>query len=468
MALFFAVFLIYYMDMKHITFSILCFLCPLLAAAQVLPGLPSVSQKAPADKIAQKIEEQIKNQAPRQDSSFSGAQKALQDVIQKNPIQTISWKEFKALNNRAKERELASRKMDLKLAQQQLTANKGKIPFQNSWPDYTELLKGFTHIYIGEDHGTMSTPAETIRLLQALRKLHPNKRILLASEFSVINKLNEFPLAQANEINFLTNLYPEVNQAADALNIDQLGLDSRYVSWEEDEHGPFLLIQCGKYLIKRYLTRQEEDNIQEVYSVLEMTLGSSPFGILERNRQWVRYIKAVQPFYDIIVIYAGQGHLVNTLSNDLPSLLDTPDFVNLYFIPTEGTNPDEEQTYISVAENTDRQNLGVLEQSYELQDQTEQVLLDKMEMSGEWTDPNKPFWGKVNSFFPLYNKNIPGKEVIIYLPLTGVKMPEIQPVGKPQPQKAQPATPQTKKALRVPAPPKPKNLDSLRYGNSYI
>ena len=155
-------------------------------------------------------------------------------------------------------------KMDLKLAQQQLTANKGEIPFQNSWPDYTELLKGFTHIYIGEDHGTMSTPAETIRLLQALRKLHPNKRILLASEFSVINKLNEFPLAQANEINFLTNLYPEVNQAADALNIDQLGLDSRYVSWEEDEHGPFLLIQCGKYLIKRYLTRQEEDNIQEL------------------------------------------------------------------------------------------------------------------------------------------------------------------------------------------------------------
>ena len=435
--------------MKRIILSILCFLFPLLAAAQASPMRPPVTQINPTV-LFNRVERQIKKQVSQQNSPFSRAQKALQDVIQKNPIKTISWKEFKALNNRAKERDLVSRKMDLKLAQQQLTANKGKIPFQNSWPDYTELLKGFTHIYIGEDHGTMSTPAETIRLLQALRKLHPNKRILLASEFSVINKLNEFPLAQANEINFLTNLYPEVNQAADALNIDQLGLDSRYVSWEEDEHGPFLLIQCGKYLVKRYLTRQEEADIQELYPALEMTLGSSPFGMLERNRQWERYIKAVQPFYDIIVIYAGQGHIADTLSNDLPVLLDTPDFVNLYFVPTENTHPDEEQTYISVAENIDRQNLGVLEQSYELQDQTEQVLLDKMEMSGEWTDPNKPFWGKVNSFFPLYNKNIPGKEVIIYLPLTGVKMPAVQ-----QP----PASPVIKK---------PKNPDSLRYGNSYI
>ena len=465
--------------MKRITLLLLLSLCPILAAAQVLPGLPSVPPKGPAGKIASKIEEQIKKQAPRQDSYFSGAQKALQDVMQKNPIKTISWKEFKALNNRAKERELVSLKMDLKLAQQQSAADKDKIAFQNSWPDYTELLKGFTHIYVGEEHGTTSTPAETIRLLQALRKLHPDKRILLASEFSIINKLNEFPLAQANDINFLTNLYPEVNQAADALNIDQLGLDSRYVSWEEDGHGSFLLIQCGKYLVKRYLTRQEEANVQELYPVLEMTVGSSPFGILERNRQWVRYIKAVQPFYDIIVIYAGQGHIVNTLSNDLPALLDTPDFVNLVFVPTEDTNPDEEQTYISVAESTYRQNLGAFDQSYELKDQTDQVLLDQTEISGEWTDPKKPFWGQTNSFFPLYNKNIPGKEVLIYLPLDGAKMPQIKPLPKKapavsQPQKVQPTDNQPKKLRTVPPTvkgirtPKPKNPDSLRYGDSYI
>ena len=158
----------------------------------------------------------------------------------------LSWKEFKALNNRAKERELVSLKMDLKLAQQQSAADKDKIAFQNSWPDYTELLKGFTHIYIGEEHGTTSTPAETVRLLQALRKLHPDKRILLASEFSVTKKPNDYPLVQANEIHRMANLYPEVNQAADALNIDQLGLDSRYVSWEEDGHGSFLLIHLQK------------------------------------------------------------------------------------------------------------------------------------------------------------------------------------------------------------------------------
>lgn len=467
--------------MKRITLLLLLSLCPILAAAQVLPGLPSVPPKGPAGKIASKIEEQIKKQAPRQDSYFSGAQKALQDVMQKNPIKTISWKEFKALNNRAKERELVSLKMDLKLAQQQSAADKDKITFQNSWPDYTELLKGFTHIYIGEEHGTMSTPAETVRLLQALRKLHPDKRILLASEFSVTEKPNDSPLVQANEIHLMANLYPEVNQAADALNIDQLGLDSRYVSWEEDGHGSFLLIQCGKYLVKRYLTRQEEANIQELYPVLEMTVGASPFGILERNRQWVRYIKAVQPFYDIIVIYAGQGHIVNTLSNDLPALLDTPDFVNLIFVPTEDTNPDEEQTYISVAESTYRQNLGAFDQSYELKDQTDQVLLDQTEISGEWTDPKKPFWGQTNSFFPLYNKNIPGKEVLIYLPLDGVKMPEIKPLPKKEPnasrpQQEQPAASPQKLRPVAPKPidglpkvsPRLKNRDSLRYGDSYI
>ena len=443
--------------MRYLFSLLLLFLFPAFAAAQsALDGLGNKAN-AQADAIAKKVEAKVQGQAAHSSQPFYRAQEALRKVMEEYSPEIISWDKMKELNARATERDLASRKMDLNAVQQNQDIQ--KITFQNSWPDYTALLKGFTHIYVGEAHGTESTPAEMVRLLQAVRKLHTNKRILLASEFSVTTHLEDFPLVKAQAPNSLVHIYPEVNRAADALNIDQLALDSRLgldqlVLWE-DEKGLSLPIQCGRYLVQRYLSSQEVPQAQELFSTLEMTLNYIPFGILERNRQWVRYIKAVEPFYDIIVVYAGQGHLGDTLSNDLPYMLDTPDFLNIFFSPTEEGDPQLDRTYEEMGKKARRNHLQRGHQSDKAEEALLEVLEKQQEYSGEWTDKTKPFWAQALAIVPAYKKNIPGKEILIYLPPSGVKMPVIQPAEKPH---AQPAKPPVRK----------RNPDDLRRGNSFI
>ena len=66
-------------------------------------------------------------------------------------------------------------------------------------------------------------------------------------------------------------------------------------------------------------------------------LNISHSGRLERNRQWARYINAVKPFYDLVLVYAGRGHLNETYSNDLQPMVENADYVNILLYPIEIT-----------------------------------------------------------------------------------------------------------------------------------
>ncbi len=61
-------------------------------------------------------------------------------------------------------------------------------------------------------------------------------------------------------------------------------------------------------------------------------LARSDWGVLQRNRQWVRYIQAVSPFYDIIITYGGAGHLGSKKDyQNVPMLVAEPYLVfNFY------------------------------------------------------------------------------------------------------------------------------------------
>ena len=49
----------------------------------------------------------------------------------------------------------------------------------------------------------------------------------------------------------------------------------------------------------------------------------SVLGMKLRNEQWATYIRAVKPFYDIVIVYSGDGHVNNSdfPGRDVPVLV---------------------------------------------------------------------------------------------------------------------------------------------------
>ncbi len=82
-------------------------------------------------------------------------------------------------------------------------------------------------------------------------------------------------------------------------------------------------------------------------TILHDFLSRSNWGALQRNRQWTRYIQAVSPFYDIIITYAGSGHLSSGDSQDLPELIGE-EFVIFDFYAQERLPEKLEQFYDQV------------------------------------------------------------------------------------------------------------------------
>lgn len=269
--------------------------------------------------------------------------------------QIISWQEFLRLNERAKERLLASTRLEAKALELELKENPNmvfpQIKYKNSVPDYSHA---FTHkyIFISEDisHDTKSAPQEVINILKAARKARPNAKILLAQEFLIwTGESNDSLLKKPGQNSKLYSNYPEVTQAADKLGIDQLALDD--TPYYTDDKNVF--VKLGKFLVK--VTPQDklpllsytecDDPLYNRWDSAEQFIGISPFGVLERNYQWARRIKAAEPLYDLILVYAGSGHLSRTYSNDLPTLLKCQDFANIALTPTDPIDQAVEKDY---------------------------------------------------------------------------------------------------------------------------
>ena len=267
----------------------------------------------------------------------------------------ISWQEFLRLNERAKERLLVSTRLEAQALELELKENPNvvvpQIKYKNSVPDYSHA---FTHkyIFISEDisHDTKSAPQEVINILKAARKARPNAKILLAQEFlRWTGESNDSLLKKPGQNSELYSHYPEVTQAADKLGIDQLALDDS--PYYADDKNVF--VKLGKFLVK--VTPQDklpllsytecDDPLYNRWDSAEQFIAISPCGVLERNYQWARRIKAAEPLYDLILVYAGSGHLSRTYSNDLPTLLKCQDFANIALAPTDPIDQAVEKDY---------------------------------------------------------------------------------------------------------------------------
>ena len=269
--------------------------------------------------------------------------------------QVISWQEFLRLNERAKKRLLASTRWEAKALELELKENPNtvfpQITYKNSVPDYSHA---FTHkyIFISENisHDTKSAPQEVINILKAARNARPNAKILLAQEFlSWTGDSNDSLLKKPGQKSELYSHYPEVTQAADTLGIDQLALDDN--PYYADDKNVF--VKLGKFLVE--VTPQDklpllsytecDDPLYNRWASAYQFIAISPFGVLKRNYQWARRIKAVEPHYDLILVYAGSGHLSRTYFNDLPTLLKCKDFANIELLPTDPTDQAVEKDY---------------------------------------------------------------------------------------------------------------------------
>lgn len=282
-------------------------------------------------------------------------QRTLRQETDINLLKVISWQEFLRLNEKAKERLLASTRLEAKALELQLKENPNmvlpQIEYKNAAPDYSHA---FTHkyIFISENisHDTKSAPQEVINILKAARNARPNAKILLAQEFlSWTGESNDSLLKKPGQNSELSSGYPEVTQAADTLGIDQLALDDTPY-YAEDKN---VFVKLRKFLVE--VTPQDklpllsytecDDPLFTRWASAYQFIGISPFGVLERNYQWARRIKAAEPLYDLILVYAGSGHLNNTYSNDLPTLLKCKDFAHIALFPTDPIDQAVEKYY---------------------------------------------------------------------------------------------------------------------------
>lgn len=281
-------------------------------------------------------------------------QRTLRQETDINLLKDISWQEFLRLNEKAKERLLVSTRLEAKALELQLKENPNmvlpQIEYKNAAPDYSHA---FTHkyIFISEgSHSTKSAPQEVINILKAARNARPNAKILLAQEFlSWTGESKDSLLKKPGQNSELYSSYPEVTQAADKLGIDQLALDDTPY-YAEDKN---VFVKLGKFLVE--VTPQDklpllsytecDDPLYNRWASAEQFIAISPFGVLERNYQWARRIKAAEPLYDLILVYAGNGHLNNTYSNDLPTLLKCKDCANIALAPTDPIDQAVEKDY---------------------------------------------------------------------------------------------------------------------------
>lgn len=268
------------------------------------------------------------------------------------------------LNEGAKKQDLTTVREEIQQQEQWLKEYPNVIEpvftIHNSAPDYAHA---FTHkyVFISESisHETASAPQEVINILKAARKARPNDKILLAQEFLKWDgDEHSSLLKKAGKASKLTSSYPKVTQTADKLGIDQLALDDEiFMAGTEG-----VMVKMGKYLIwvkpQDSLPRLKYKGCNALVSrwaSAEQFIGISPFGMAQRNKQWARRLKAVEDNYDLILVYAGDGHIGADQSNNVQTLLNSEDFANIELIPTD--LPKNNDLYQARAEKGEKSGL---------------------------------------------------------------------------------------------------------------
>ena len=235
--------------------------------------------------------------------------------------------------------------------------------FQGSVP-YQKQLTGKKYIFVSEAsaHDTISLVKEMTAILAQVRKANPQAHILLASEFSLVSDMQAWPIRFAGKTNrnmFTYDTYSSVDEAANRLGMDVLALDDAISA--QDEQGVWYA-KIGSTWV-RYDSQSPqvrqiaqdfdldpaqlgEDYAVTLFATFQYFIASSTQGIVLRNRQWFEYIHALAPFYDVIVVYGGNGHLSIEADRDSVALLLNPQqAVSLSLYTSEELSPAAQAAY---------------------------------------------------------------------------------------------------------------------------
>ncbi len=304
-------------------------------------------------------------------------------------------------------------------------------------PNYAKALARTKYIYIGETHETPAVQQEIKKMITAIRKANPGKKILLATELLTV----PHPLVNPLHIHGKDWLFGEpsnygIAELADQLHLDTLALDDRVIQFQFTGAGPLTLAKVGEryvmagldnqspfydeeaaalvsyvgntvneivlvlknsltsllylyYLMpakavqnyiaqlhadkawpswKQEMTKQFGPGNEEytlLYSALaqdmgdsslpadyleniakglrfSITLQASAWGVLQRNYQWAKRIKAIEKNYDIVIVWGGQAHLDDSAYYpSVPTLLAHPQAVQIDFGPLDDSIDEE-------------------------------------------------------------------------------------------------------------------------------
>lgn len=392
----------------------LSFVLALLLSAAPVFAHPRRTVNLPANAVRRAIlQERI--QAPQKDTAREQALQKLAARQDPKNWKRISWKEYKKANENAKKREGVCTRLVLKCSEDLCGTCPAPIPFEimydfgQSEPDYKTLLSKQKLIYIADanNHDTKAAPLEVAKILHAVREANPNAKILLAAEFlswnspynllgtanvhdNLLQRYYEYsqyyehyqcynpsahkkecdelqrciesvtqelknPTALLKKAGVKTQLYEPASyepifRAADKLGIDQLALDDEMVG---DDSRQNIGVKIGGYVVWAGPNDHIPSWDKQIARVDAMSqlISVSSWGILERNREWVRRIKAVLPAYDIVLVYAGSGHLAQNYYIDLQPMVEQADFTNISLYPQEKL-PEELNAYYQQRWNT--------------------------------------------------------------------------------------------------------------------
>lgn len=276
--------------------------------------------------LAQKIAEDVKSAAienPFRNVQYLLLPKGFEftEPVQGKIAREITWDVFERESRQAVAQQTKFQKGMLQFTDQTLQLFPPELiretlkssPHQGR-PDYGALSKGFKYIYIAEMcHDTATLPQEAALILQQIRAQNPNARILLALEEAVLIEQLTIPLVPAEDDKskyvLILEGYTPIADAALRASMDILALDDAIFFTKRTTH----YLKIGDTVIRfdqtaphiqKLLTNYPKEYRQYPLETVRDFLSRSNWGMIKRNEQWARYIKAVEKNYDIIVVFA--------------------------------------------------------------------------------------------------------------------------------------------------------------------
>ena len=325
------------------------------------------------------------------------------------PAKEITWDQVErnmAQLRSQKKQEQAAYKQDEQLYSKILVPEEAVQIIQqlrSDLPDYEKLTKHKKYIYIAETsaHELPSIIKEGQRILRQVRQANPGARILLALEMAVLVDQGNPPLLPYDAPNasvYIVDEYAGLADTARRNDIDILALEDHLIL--STNTPKTYLAKVGDYAVrfnttanyvKNFVRGYEKEAQQYPALVVQDLLARSDWGVLQRNKQWVNYIRTVENFYDIIIVYAGDGHLNVEDKSSVPNLL-AKNGILLDIASAEELPPNLQQFYDCAEKTQCKFNLSTDEELTPDQLQIFLAMSAQMQPFLEQLDKGKPFW----------------------------------------------------------------------------